>query len=105
MENIQPEEFDITRYEDTYTDRLRELIEAKVEGRELVSPLENSGTPDVVNLMDALRMSVWQVAKPGTLKPTTRKSAARKTTKKRATKKKVARSTSKKKTASKKKLG
>jgi len=105
MENLQPKEFEITRYEDTYTDRLRELIEAKVEGRELVSPPDDSETADVINLMDALRMSVEQVAKPGESKPKTQKSAARKTGKKKATKKKVAKTTSKKKAATKKKLG
>ncbi len=49
--------FDITKYRDSYADKLRALIAAKVEGREIVAaPAEDE--PVVVNLMDALRQSV-----------------------------------------------
>ena len=103
MSSLVTDEFDINKYEDTYTDSLRELIEAKVDGRELVKPPEKEA-PDVINLMDALRMSVEQVAKPArdtapvkkkraAKKTATAKSTARKTTKK----KKLAKSTAKKK--------
>lgn len=56
------EEFDWSKYEDRYTERLRTLIEAKVQGKELVAP-PTSEEPQVINLMDALRQSVAR-AKP-----------------------------------------
>ena len=49
--------FDISKYKDEYATKLRTLIEAKIEGREMVSPPEEE-TPRVVNLMDALRESL-----------------------------------------------
>lgn len=70
-----PEELDLTRslvrglfdddfqygsYEDSYVTKLKQLIEARVEGKELVSP-ENSEEPEVINLMDALKASVERV--------------------------------------------
>jgi len=53
------EEFDYSRYEDLYTKRLTELIEAKVAGKELVTPPAEE-EPQVINLMDALTKSVAQ---------------------------------------------
>lgn len=47
----------LTEYKDTYTDKLREIIEAKVEGQEVVTPPEEEAPP-VINLMEALRKSV-----------------------------------------------
>jgi DNA end-binding protein Ku len=49
--------FDIGKYQDEYTHKLRMLIDAKVEGREIVAP-PSEEEPAVVNLMDALRASV-----------------------------------------------
>ena len=49
--------FDITKYKDEYSTKLRTLIEAKIEGREIVAPPDEEA-PQVVNLMDALRESV-----------------------------------------------
>jgi DNA end-binding protein Ku len=43
-------------YHDTYTEQFKELIEAKVEGREVVAPPEEE--VPVINLMDALRRSL-----------------------------------------------
>ena len=53
------EDFDLSKYEDLYTARLTQLIEAKVEGREIVAPPAEEETT-VINLMDALRKSVAQ---------------------------------------------
>jgi DNA end-binding protein Ku len=58
-------EFDPSQYKDTYREALQAVIEAKVEGREVVQPAEaqpTSGT--VVDLMAALRASV-EAAKKG----------------------------------------
>lgn len=53
--------FDLAKFHDVYEERLRELIEAKVEGREVVGPPEEKEAPRVVNLMDAIRQSMAQV--------------------------------------------
>jgi DNA end-binding protein Ku len=58
-------EFDPTQYRDEYREALQAVIEAKVEGREVVQPAEaqpSAGT--VVDLMAALRASV-EAAKKG----------------------------------------
>jgi DNA end-binding protein Ku len=54
--------FDITKYKDEYVHKLRELIDAKVEGREIVTP-PSQDEPVVVNLMEALRASVAKANK------------------------------------------
>lgn len=51
-------EFDFTDYDDTYREKVKRLIKAKVEGREIVTPGDEEPEPDVVNLMDALKKSV-----------------------------------------------
>src|SRR5262245_28435264 len=50
-------ELDFASYRDEYQDGLREIIDAKVEGREVVAP-EMEAPPKVVNLMEALRKSL-----------------------------------------------
>ena len=62
-------EFDASQYKDEYREALQAVIEAKVEGREVVQPTEaqpTSGT--VVDLMAALRASV-EAAKKGSAAP------------------------------------
>lgn len=56
-EALAQDDFDISAYHDLYTQRLSELIEAKVEGKELVSP-PAAEEPHVINLMEALKASV-----------------------------------------------
>src|SRR5437773_4930545 len=45
--------WDPTEYRDTYSEVLRRVIEAKVEGKEIATP-EASRSPRVVSLMEAL---------------------------------------------------
>jgi DNA end-binding protein Ku len=52
---------DLTQYKDEYQDQLRQIIDAKVEGREVVGPAEEA-PPKVVNLMEALRQSLERVS-------------------------------------------
>jgi DNA end-binding protein Ku len=63
IEGMLDEEFDLGQFHDVYTEKLTELIEAKVAGKELVSP-PASQEPGVINLMDALKQSVQQVKPP-----------------------------------------
>jgi DNA end-binding protein Ku len=50
---------DLTGYKDVYTQKLSQLIEAKVSGKELVvAPTQEP--VQIINLMDALRQSVAQ---------------------------------------------
>jgi len=55
--------FDLSVYEDQYTTRLKELIEAKVAGKEIVAPPSEEEAP-IINLMDALRQSVAKAKRP-----------------------------------------
>jgi DNA end-binding protein Ku len=48
---------DLQEYRDDYQVGLREIIDAKIEGREIVAP-EVEAPPKVVNLMEALRRSL-----------------------------------------------
>jgi DNA end-binding protein Ku len=48
---------DFQSYRDEYQDGLRQIIDAKIEGREIVTP-EIEAPPKVVNLMEALRKSL-----------------------------------------------
>jgi DNA end-binding protein Ku len=57
------DKFDFSQYTDTHTDKLRELIDAKVAGKEIVAPPEVEEDARVINLMDALKKSVQQQKK------------------------------------------
>src|SRR5438445_9614056 len=48
---------DLQEYRDDYQVGLREIIDAKIEGREIIAP-EVEAPPKVVNLMEALRKSL-----------------------------------------------
>jgi DNA end-binding protein Ku len=52
---------DLTQYKDEYQEQLRKMIDAKVEGKEIVGPAEEEA-PKVVNLMEALRQSLERVS-------------------------------------------
>jgi DNA end-binding protein Ku len=67
-------EFNMADYPDEYTQKLTQLVELKVEGKELVTPPPVEA-PAVINLMDALKESVKRV-KTADAKPP-RKVAAR----------------------------
>jgi DNA end-binding protein Ku len=54
-------ELEFTSYRDEYQDGLREIIDAKVAGREVVAP-EIEAPPKVVNLMEALRKSLDSIS-------------------------------------------
>src|SRR6202790_3476737 len=74
-------EVDFRSYKDEYQEGLREIIDAKIGGREIVTP-EVEAPPKVVNLMDALRKSLDTISASKKKTPLT--AAARLTPKKRA---------------------
>jgi DNA end-binding protein Ku len=67
-------EGDLTQYKDDYQGALRQIIDAKIAGEEIVAPAEEA-PPKVVNLIDALRQSLERVST--TKKKTARIAAAR----------------------------
>ena len=62
MATRTPEKFDLARYQDRYTQKLTQLIEAKVAGKEIVAA--PATTPmQAINLVEALRQSVAEMQK------------------------------------------
>jgi DNA end-binding protein Ku len=57
VENASENEFDFAAYEDPYKMRLKQLIDSKIEGKEIATP-PTEETPKVINLADALRKSI-----------------------------------------------
>ena len=49
--------FDISAYHDEYQERLKEAIEAKIKGQEIVN-LDSSVPTNIIDLMDALQKSI-----------------------------------------------
>jgi DNA end-binding protein Ku len=78
------EPFELSDYTDRYQTRLKQLIDAKLAGHEVVAP-EEEEEPEVINLMDALRRSI-ALAESG--KPSHAR-GARKTKKSKTTAKKA----------------
>ena len=57
IDAVTTKKFDYAAYKDTYTEKLTTLIEAKVQGKEIVAPPVHEQVP-IINLMDALKQSV-----------------------------------------------
>jgi DNA end-binding protein Ku len=103
-------DFDPGQYHDEYREALEQVIEAKVEGREVVEqPVQEEDTGSVVDLMAALRASV-AAAKKGRGEadddaapaPAKKAPAKKAPAKKAAAEKAPAKKTAAKKTAAKK---
>lgn len=77
VENLAEERFDPSRFQDDYHEALMEVVNAKVQGEEVVAAPEVESAPAVMDLMEALKASVDQAKKQKTAKArTTRKPAA-----------------------------
>lgn len=63
IQSLRRDDWDLGEYRSRYHERLTELIEAKVAGREVVTP-PPSEEPQVINLMDALKASLDQIPVP-----------------------------------------
>jgi DNA end-binding protein Ku len=80
IESWTDKSFDFSKYEDTHLKGMRALIQAKLEGREIIAP-EVEETPEVINLMDALKKSIGKGGHERTVQaavPRTRRESARK---------------------------
>lgn len=75
-------EFDFSEYRDSYNDELRQIIDAKIDGEEIVAAPDVE-EPKVINLMDALKASVESAHSNVTKKRSTKKTV-KKTAKKKA---------------------
>jgi DNA end-binding protein Ku len=64
LDAFEKPKFSIAEYEDHYVEELRNLIEAKVQGKEIVAPPATE-EPEVINLMDALKKSVAAAKRGG----------------------------------------
>jgi DNA end-binding protein Ku len=74
--------FDFSKYHDLYTERLTELINAKVAGEDVVAAPAEEETP-IINLMDALKQSLGRTGKPSAgkkAKPEKKMAASRRQT-------------------------
>jgi DNA end-binding protein Ku len=68
IQQTSSNETGLEQYEDTYTQKFKEAIEAKVAGREVVTGAVEEDLP-VVNLMDALRKSLKQGGRKSSAAP------------------------------------
>jgi DNA end-binding protein Ku len=75
---------ELDEYEDLYNERLKELVEAKVEGREIAKP-PSAAPPPTINIMDAIRASLQKRAKAPPKKGAVKKASRRTAPKKRRT--------------------
>lgn len=57
VESESEDEFDFAEHGDPYKARLRQLIESKIEGKEIAMPPAEEA-PEVINLADALKKSI-----------------------------------------------
>ena len=65
--------FEPSMYKDEYQERLKEVIEQKIAGKDVVAAASEEAPSNVINLMDALKKSVEQEAKTTSKKRTTKK--------------------------------
>jgi DNA end-binding protein Ku len=72
LEAFEKPKFSLADFKDHYVEELTKLIQAKVEGKEVVAPPAPE-EPHVINLMDALKKSVAAAKKGGREEPAARK--------------------------------
>lgn len=82
IEATKADDFDISKFENVYHDKLKELIDAKIEGKEIVAPPDDQ-PEQVINLMDALKASVAQAQDASQAKKVAKSSTKRNKTSKK----------------------
>lgn len=75
IEQTSADEPGLEKYEDTYTQKFKEAIEAKIAGKDVITSVAEEDVP-VVNLMDALRKSLKQGPSTGRKRAAPRTTAA-----------------------------
>ena len=58
VDNLTSEDFDPTKYSDTYTEQLEKLIEAKSKGQKVKEISRGQSEDDTKNLLEALKASL-----------------------------------------------
>lgn len=58
--------FDVAKYRDTYRETLRSMIDAKIQGQEVVAAPEQQELAPVIDIMEALKSSLNALKKPAT---------------------------------------
>lgn len=58
LESFAKEDFSLDSFSDRYIDELKSLIEAKIEGKQVIATEEKPSRPPTINLMDALKRSL-----------------------------------------------
>ena len=56
--------FEPEKYKDGYRENLMAMIQAKVEGKQIVETVETKHKAPVVDILEALKMSIAEVKKP-----------------------------------------
>jgi DNA end-binding protein Ku len=56
--------FEPEKYKDTYRETLRQMIDAKVKGKEVVAPPASQELAPVIDIMEALKSSLSALKKP-----------------------------------------
>jgi DNA end-binding protein Ku len=77
VESLAEDRFDASRYKDEYHEALMQVVNAKVEGQQVVAAPEVETAPRVMDLMEALKASVEEAKKQRAGKTRTRKAPAR----------------------------
>lgn len=77
VESLSEDTFDPSRYQDDYHDALMKVVNAKIEGEEVVAAPEPEAEPKVMDLMEALKASVEAAKKQRGEKAPARKPASR----------------------------
>lgn len=87
IEQIASDTFNPDAYEDEVKKRLEEMIQQKVDGKEITAAPQEEPKAQIVDLMQALKASIGaDTDAPRAPKKATKKTAAKKTTKKKAAK-------------------
>ena len=58
IDSLAVRDFDLSAYKDDYGEKLAQLIEAKVSGKQVVEPADVEAPAQVINLMEALQKSL-----------------------------------------------
>ena len=77
IEATKNDDFHVSSFANVYHDKLKELIEAKIEGKEIVAPPDEQ-PEQVINLLDALKASVARAQDTSQLKKVAKSSTKRK---------------------------